>query len=177
MGIDRQYPSRSQVPGHEVPVRTLAAGPRHGAAASGTPRAKDLGQFDRYLDAMPGCRQVMVVDDNADAREMISMVLRFAGYEPICAVNGEDALNQARAHQPCLILLDIMMPVLDGLGFRRLQLSDPSLAAIPVVCLSAIASEAMQAELSAECLMKPVDMDQLVAIVRDHCPPPPAPPL
>jgi CheY-like chemotaxis protein len=118
------------------------------------------------------CNRIMVVDDHEDARELLSMVLSLEGYDPITAENGLVALHLARQDRPCLILLDIMMPVLDGLGFRKAQLGDPEIASIPVVCLSAITNQAVKDQLEAECLSKPVDIEQLLGLVRRHCPQP-----
>jgi CheY-like chemotaxis protein len=118
-------------------------------------------------------KRVMIVDDSADARDLVCMVLRLDGYEPVEAVNGLEGLDLARRHQPCLILLDIMMPVLDGLAFRKLQLADPSIASIPVVCVSAIATEEITELLRIDCVSKPFKVEQLLRLVRHHCPKPP----
>ncbi len=87
------------------------------------------------------------------------------------AGTGADALARARLDRPRLILLDLFMPVMDGAEFRRLQLSDPAIAAIPVVVVSgaADAEERVGALAVAGHLEKPLQVEQLVAVVARHC--------
>ncbi len=82
---------------------------------------------------------VMVVEDDALIREMVVQVLASEGFTAVAASNGAEALQVLRREyvQPSLILLDLMMPVMDGLQFRAEQLKDPTLAGIPVVVMSA----------------------------------------
>jgi CheY-like chemotaxis protein len=126
---------------------------------------------------------VMVVEDDRDVRDTLVEVLEDAEYKPVAASNGRDALDQLRANhvKPCLILLDIMMPVMDGLQFRAVQRQDPTLQEIPVVVLTAHASvQQMAKELSvAEFLKKPVRLETLLAAVERYCgdePPASSPP-
>jgi CheY-like chemotaxis protein len=81
---------------------------------------------------------ILIVEDDADVREDLADLLRHKGYEVTTAANGRDAHDgiQGLAGRPDLILLDLMMPVMDGWQFRALQLQDPALATIPVVILS-----------------------------------------
>jgi CheY-like chemotaxis protein len=80
---------------------------------------------------------VLVVDDDADVRELLRVALSGEGYHVAGAANGRDALNYLRSHaDTCIILLDLMLPVMDGSLFRRRQLRDRSLAWIPVVLMS-----------------------------------------
>jgi CheY-like chemotaxis protein len=82
---------------------------------------------------------VMVVEDDALIREMVIQVLAGEGFRAVAASNGAEALQVLREEyvHPSLILLDLMMPVMDGWQFRAEQLKDPALAAIPVVVMSA----------------------------------------
>src|SRR5690349_16993945 len=86
-------------------------------------------------------RRVLVVDDDADIRETVSLILEDEGYEVQSAQDGAAALGVLRAGPlPDVILLDLMMPVMNGWQFREQQTRDPRLAAIPVVVLSADSS-------------------------------------
>ncbi len=82
---------------------------------------------------------VMVVEDDALIREMVMQVLAGEGFTAIGASNGEEALQHLREERvhPALILLDLMMPVMNGWQFRAKQLQDPALAGIPVIVMSA----------------------------------------
>ncbi len=84
-------------------------------------------------------KTLMVVDDDADIRDMLAEVLEAEGYRVICAADGEEALRVLRQGPPypSLILLDLMMPGMDGWEFRALQAKDPALAGIPVIVLTA----------------------------------------
>ena len=85
--------------------------------------------------------------------------------------DGRDALRQAHETHPSIILLDLMMPVMDGIGFRREQQLRPAVRDIPIVCLSA-RPDAVQtaAHLGfAECLGKPFDLGDVAAAIRRHC--------
>lgn len=117
--------------------------------------------------------RILVVDDDADIRETLVEVLEDAGHETISAANGIEALERLRSSDapPCLILLDLMMPVMDGRTFREEQLKDPALAAIPIVVLSAFrdASETAAAMQAQAHLPKPVSLAELVRVVASFC--------
>src|SRR5205823_13422880 len=84
-------------------------------------------------------RGVLIVDDDPALRESLSEVLEDAEYSPLVAANGQEALAFLRqGYKPCVILLDLMMPIMDGWQFRAAQLADPDLGPIPVVVLSAV---------------------------------------
>ena len=115
----------------------------------------------------------MVVEDDADVREAISEVLSDCDYKPLHAANGAEALQRLRtaAVRPCVILLDMMMPTMDGWQFRAAQKSDPSVSDIPVVVLSAHAngSEAAAKMDAVAYLAKPVSLEKLVTVVERFC--------
>jgi CheY-like chemotaxis protein len=117
---------------------------------------------------------ILVVEDHADTRDMVTTLLSAEGYTVVGAENGLRGLEQLRALRPCLILLDLSMPILDGWEFRRVQLSQDSLAEIPVVLLTAIHDpERAMRELKADGLIpKPVDFDRLISSVKTLCGPP-----
>ena len=118
-------------------------------------------------------KAVLIVDDDADIRGAVLETLEDEGYLVLGARNGREALELLRSLpvQPGLILLDMMMPVMDGLGFRAEQLSDPSIAEIPVVVMTADAQVAKKADkLQAKALLKkPVGLEELFAVVKQYC--------
>jgi CheY-like chemotaxis protein len=117
-------------------------------------------------------RRVLVVEDDVDVRQSLAEVLADSNYEPVLASNGREALTQLRAarEKPCLILLDVMMPVMDGATFRAEQLSDPELQSIPVVVLSAQSDlEATAKAMSVKDYMrKPVELDELLSTLERY---------
>jgi CheY-like chemotaxis protein len=113
---------------------------------------------------------IMLVDDDEDFRELLGEILGMQGYEVGATGDGADALARLNAgSSPSLIMLDMMMPRLDGEGFMRLLRRDPRTAAIPVVILSGHqAAAAKAAELGAAgCLVKPFDLSRLTSLVRE----------
>jgi CheY-like chemotaxis protein len=119
------------------------------------------------------CRGVLIVDDDPDIRDTIAEVLTDNHFPSIGVENGAAALDQLRsdAEPPCVILLDMMMPVMDGRAFRIAQRDDPSLSNIPVVVLSAHASgERSVRELHVDAfLRKPVDLQTLLDTIGRYC--------
>jgi CheY-like chemotaxis protein len=115
--------------------------------------------------------RILLVEDDDEIRQALSDVLEEQGYSVEEARNGREALELLRDHEaPRLILLDLMMPVMDGWEFRHAQLGDPLLARIPVVVLSAMTNlRARGADLhAAECLAKPVDVAYLLEAVSRY---------
>ncbi len=119
-----------------------------------------------------GMAEILLVEDDADIREDLAALLRDEGFSVKTATNGRDALQQlAGAPPPCVILLDLMMPVMSGWDFRAKQLADPALAAVPVVLLSAATDLPRHAsQLKANgYLAKPIELEQLFEVVQRHC--------
>ena len=119
---------------------------------------------------------VLVVDDDADVRVLLETYLELEGFDVLTACNGWDALLRLRHARPSVILLDLMMPIMDGVEFRRHQQGQATLRDIPVVCLSARHDAQQTAKRLgvAECLAKPFDLETLIAVLRRHCPDLPA---
>ena len=113
---------------------------------------------------------VLIIEDDDDLREMMDQLLTLEGYQPETASNGKEALDFLHGGgRPDLILLDLMMPVMDGWEFRRRQREDPQLSKLPVVILSAL-DQSRAAELGgAAFLKKPLDFDRLLELVRSYC--------
>ena len=115
---------------------------------------------------------VLIVEDDADVLEMMDILMTSHGYETMRAGNGLEALDQLRERRPCLILLDLQMPVMDGFDFRRHQLADPALASIPVLCITAMFdTDEVARKLGLRCLPKAGNFDQVVGEVRSLCGP------
>ncbi len=118
--------------------------------------------------------RVLVVEDDAEIRETMIEVLEEAGYRAIGASDGVEALAQLRdpADSWCVVLLDLMMPNMDGWSFRAEQLRDPALSPIPVVIVSAtsdVDEAAVKLQVAAH-LTKPVPLAKLVDVVDQFCP-------
>ena len=114
---------------------------------------------------------VLIVEDDADLREMMAQLLTLEGYTAAAVANGREALEYLHdGHdKPNVILLDLMMPVMDGWEFRRRMQADPSIAELPVIVLSALdPSRARDVDATAF-LRKPLDFDRLLSLVRQHC--------
>jgi CheY-like chemotaxis protein len=115
--------------------------------------------------------RILLVEDDDEIREALTDVLEQQGYLVEGARNGREALELLHDHEaPRLILLDLMMPVMDGWQFRHAQLEDPMIARIPVVVLSAMTNlRTRTADLhAAECLAKPVDVAYLLEAVSRY---------
>ena len=116
-------------------------------------------------------KYVLIVEDDTDAREALAAFLESEGYRVIEAAHGEEALRHLRDRPVSAILLDLMMPGMNGWAFRAEQLKDAQLAAIPVAILSADATAAPRAAALrvADYMTKPVDFDRLLQFVRRYC--------
>jgi two-component system, chemotaxis family, chemotaxis protein CheY len=116
---------------------------------------------------------VLVVDDDRDLLETVTEILDMEGYSVATATNGVEALDYLRAnHSPRVILLDLSMPIMDGLTFRSEQRKDAALAEIPVVAFSAAAqlAEKVRGHDFAAVLKKPVKLDVILGTVARFCP-------
>ena len=111
---------------------------------------------------------ILVVDDDPDIRETLADVLVDAGCEVVGAANGRQALDVLRdGFAPCLVLLDLMMPVLDGEGFLNEVRGDPALAAMPVVVMSASNRTVSGADAQ---LRKPMHLTDVLDALARYCP-------
>ena len=126
-------------------------------------------------DPEPHRHFVLVVDNDVDTRDALAILLEGYDVATATASNGREALEILRAGPvPCLILLDLAMPEMDGFAFRRTQLASPALADVPVAVLSAtgIVDEEHARRLGMHRFFrKPCEIDELLDVVRSHCPP------
>ena len=117
-------------------------------------------------------KSILIVEDDKDFRESLQEALNMLGFTATSAANGQEALEKLRSKPlPCLILLDLMMPVMNGWQFRTHQRADPNLAAIPVVVVTADGNAQHKAAGidAAGCIKKPVDLDALVKLASQFC--------
>lgn len=115
---------------------------------------------------------VFIVEDDGDTREMLGRFLELEGYRVETAANGLLALERLNAGVgACVILLDLMMPVMDGWQFRQAQIRDAALANIPVIVVSAAGRDRLDRIQADAYLSKPVDLDELLGKVTQFCRP------
>src|SRR5438067_2285603 len=131
-----------------------------------------LDEVKRRMHPANGSGIVLLVEDDEDIRASVADILKEEGFEVVGAVDGDDALRYLRKAEvpPRLILLDLMMPVMDGWQFRAAQLADERLAKIPVVILSAatdVRRHAAQLHVD-DYLVKPLDVPLLLNAVERH---------
>jgi CheY-like chemotaxis protein len=136
----------------------------------GTPRPEEGPPRSRFGAVR---RTVLVVEDDPDALDAIATIVQDAGYDVLRASNGREALSRLRdCDGRCdLILLDLLMPVMNGWDFRRRQRETPAFAGIPVFLMSAGAHLAVvRNELEAAgCVTKPVDASDILDVVERYC--------
>jgi CheY-like chemotaxis protein len=114
---------------------------------------------------------VLLVDDEPSIREVSEALLESEGYRVVCAVDGSDALAILRGGlRPCIIILDLMMPVMDGWEFRRQQLGDRELLKIPTIVYSAVGGidEAVES-LNVAGGFEKGDFDEMLRFVAQFC--------
>jgi DNA-binding response OmpR family regulator len=115
--------------------------------------------------------KILVVDDEPDALELVSFNLKAAGYDVVTADDGNDAVKKARLHAPDLVLLDVMLPEVDGLEVCKLLRRDPATSTVPIIMLTAKAGEidrVLGLELGADdYVTKPFSPRELVLRVKN----------
>jgi CheY-like chemotaxis protein len=118
---------------------------------------------------VPHVRSVLVVEDDADLRAAVADILEDEGFEVHVAENGQDALVELvhMGRRPCLVLLDLMMPVMDGFTFMEQLRADPGMRHVPVVVCSA--SVNVPPEGASAMLRKPFEIPVLLDTVSGYC--------
>ena len=120
---------------------------------------------------------ILIVEDDAAVRELVSVLLRTNGFHAVAAEDGLEALHLLRTvrrrapRTPCLVLLDLVMPRLSGHEFRRAQLDDPSVANVPIAIMSGVIDIEQRARTlgAVASVAKPIDFDRLLDVVKRYC--------
>lgn len=115
---------------------------------------------------------VLVIEDDPDMREIERATLGCAGHHVTVAANGREGLEALERVRPCVILLDLMMPVMDGLTFLEERRSRGLATDVPVLCVTAAGDEMTRHAMSLgarECIHKPADFDELCERVSHYC--------
>jgi CheY-like chemotaxis protein len=111
---------------------------------------------------------VLIIEDEEDLREMMREALELSGYTVVTAREGQDALDKIpRIEHLCLVLLDLLMPGMNGWDFFEQLRQRPELASVPVIVHSSAPSRAPQGV--TRVLQKPMVFDGLVSVVREYC--------
>jgi CheY-like chemotaxis protein len=112
---------------------------------------------------------VLVVDDDPDIREALTQILEDRGFDVITAANGQEALTLLRSLRvpPAVILLDLMMPIMDGYGFLEAYRNDASLAVIPIAIITAGHGIDLSRIDSAPIVPKPINVHRLFSIIDE----------
>lgn len=125
---------------------------------------------DSRASEAPRALHILLVEDDRSIRETLARILTDEGYSVTSTQNGWDGLTFLRSGsaRPSLILLDLMMPVMDGWQFCAEKQRDPGLASIPVVLVSADrdVDQGSAAEVAAVCLQKPLDLEELLQVIE-----------
>jgi CheY-like chemotaxis protein len=119
--------------------------------------------------------EVLVIDDDQDIRDALEVVLTLHGYHVTTAEDGTSALALLRdgSTRPNVILLDLMMPGMNGQQFRAAQMSDPAIASIPVFVMSgAVGVEAKATAMGLPSIRKPFDLTDVIGMMEQHTPGP-----
>lgn len=116
-------------------------------------------------------KTVLIIDDDAAIRASLGRLLRMEGYDTAEAADGREGLDAARDAKPCVILLDLMMPRMNGWEFRDEQRLDASVRHIPVVVISAHGTaRQLESSVTAEAYFeKPLDFDRLLQTIEQLC--------
>lgn len=115
-------------------------------------------------------KRILIIEDDYDIRETFKQLLELEGYEVMTAANGKEGLETLkRMQRPCVILLDLMMPVMNGWEFLNAQKNDPALADIPVVVVTAAGKDKEKSVDAAGYIKKPVELQALLDTVKQYC--------
>lgn len=119
---------------------------------------------------MTPTQTIFIVEDDPDTREMLAKFLELEGYRVEMAANGQQALERLSGGlKACVIVLDLMMPVMDGWEFRREQVRHAAMASIPVIVVSAAGRDRLERIEANAYLSKPIDLEELLKHITACC--------
>ncbi len=128
--------------------------------------AKAIGR--RSLEMEHAC--VLIVEDDPDIREVTKLFLSMLGHKSVAAENGKEALELLeKGQRPCVILLDLMMPIMDGWGFADAISQNEDFRQIPIIVVTAFADDAHSVKNARSILKKPLNSAQLKTIIQTYC--------
>src|SRR6266704_3610522 len=146
-----------------LPTQVVMEGPESARSMASGDAASSLAESKAHKDT------ILVIDDDASVRDLISRFLGKVGFQAVTAASGEEGIQLARQIRPLVITLDVVMPACDGWTVLKKLKSDPVLAEIPVIMVTIVDNEAMGLHLGASnYLIKPVDRDRLAVLVEKH---------
>jgi CheY-like chemotaxis protein len=117
-------------------------------------------------------RKILIVDDEAPLREAVAECLEAEGYHVHAVARPAEALEWARREVPALVLVDLVMPGMSGADLLRELRAEPALGKVPMVLMTAALPAKHEPRLATEVLRKPFDLEDLLATVARHWPPP-----
>ena len=134
--------------------------------------SNDRAAVDR-AELASGSKRILVIDDNSDNSTLLSRVLHALGHTPLTAATGAEGLSAALRERPDLVLLDIVLPGMDGYQVLRLMKTSPELAGTPIVAVTALtspghATRALEAGFDGY-LQKPIDVERLAELIGRLC--------
>ena len=121
------------------------------------------------IESHENLKRILLIEDDKELQDIIKEALELEGFKVFTANNGREGLNiLAKNPAPCLILLDLIMPVMNGWEFMEELNNDLLLSTIPVVIVSGLENKAVNNQ-SIVFIPKPIDLDKLLNIVHKHC--------
>ncbi|MFN0087757.1 MAG: response regulator [Blastocatellia bacterium] len=116
--------------------------------------------------------RILIAEDFEDNRIALKLMLKMAGFDPLEAEDGQRAVDLVRQHAPDLVLMDISLPILDGLQATRAIRAEPSFQRLPIIIVSAYDNEETRAQArqagGTDYISKPVEFDNLKSMILRH---------
>ncbi len=137
---------------------------------SSSPQGRSLSE------APPSRHSVLVLEDDRDVAQTVGELIEDQGFRAICVGNGREALAVLEHERPCLMLVDVFMPVMNGIEFLRAVKARATLADIPRVIMTAANDHMIGVKEDVSVLYKPVDFEALKMMLEKYCQPAPKPP-